>query len=178
MNMTNVSRQLHKIARLGHAVDRRDTPDSGVAEIRPQCHSGQPFELPGAAAHFASQTEIEAVEVVARLEPVRGSDRERRQVDVGTHLVGRDGQAVAGAQETVAEKAADAATDKARADFSAIQQAGPEKLRGLVRRDLTAEETGRRDQKCVLPAGGRIEKWAGQNRTAVRTGPKIGRRVA
>src|SRR5215510_15862802 len=125
MNMTNVGRQRQKTARRGHAVDRRDTLDSGVAEIRPQGHSGQPFELPGAAAQFASQTEIETVEVVARLEPVRGGDRERRQVDVGTHLVGRDDQAVAGAQETVAEKAADVATDTARADLSAIPQAGP-----------------------------------------------------
>ncbi len=50
-------------------------------------------------------------------------------------------------------------------------------MRGLVRRDLTADETGRRDQKRVLPGGGHIEKWAGQNRIAIRAGPEIGRCV-
>ena len=42
---------------------------------------------------------------------------------------------------------------------------------------MAAEETGRRDQKCVLPGGRRIEKWPSQNRIAVRTGPEIGRCV-
>src|SRR5262249_21701246 len=125
----------------------------------------------------ASQTEIETVEVVARLEPVRGGDRQRRQTDDGTHLVARDVQSVARAQETVAEKAADGANDTACADLSAIQQTSPEKMRGLVRRDLTADETGRRDHNRVLPVGRHIEKWPGQNRIALRTGPKIGRCV-
>ena len=118
------------------------------------------------------------MEIVARLKPVRSGDRECRQADDGTHLVGRDVQSVASAQETIANKATDAVADTARADLPAIQQAGPEKMRRLVRRDLTADETGRRNQKCVLSGSGRIEKRPGQKRIAVRTGPEIGRRVS
>src|SRR5438046_5405009 len=113
--------------------------------MRSQCHSGEPFKSPVAAVQFASQTEIETVEIVGRLEPVCGGDSERRRVDA--HLFGRDAQAVGGAQETVAEKAADAVDDTAGTDLPAIQQAGPEKMRGLVRRDRPAGETGRRESR-------------------------------